>query len=156
MAPRHARFALIAAAAGLMATTGGCARMRDHQGYVFDETLAAAIQPGVDNQESVQGTLGRPTFVGQFTPRDWYYVSRNTRQAAFTTPRPIEETVLHVRFDEGGNVASVERTGLEKVVFIMPMLDKTPTLGRERSFFEELFSNVGQVGSLGGAGQPRQ
>ena len=156
MAPRHGRIALLASAIGLLVLTSGCARMRDHQGYVFDETLAEAIQPGVDNRDSVQGTLGRPTFVGQFTPNDWYYVSRNTRQAAFTMPRPVEQTVLKVTFDQSGNVAAVERSGLEEVVFIMPMLDKTPTLGRDRSFFEELFSNVGQVGSLGGAGQPQQ
>jgi outer membrane protein assembly factor BamE (lipoprotein component of BamABCDE complex) len=105
----------------------------------------------------VTGTLGRPTFVGQFDQRDWYYVSRNTRQAAFTMPRPVQQTVLRVRFDEAGNVAAVDRTGLEKVAFIMPMLDETPTLGRDRSFFEELFSNVGQVGSLGGGtGAPQQ
>lgn len=155
MAPRH-RTALLASAIGMMIVTSGCARMRDHQGYIFDETLATGIQPGVDNRDSVQGTLGRPTFVGQFTPNEWYYVSRNTRQAAFTMPRPVEQTVLKVSFDQAGNVAAVERTGIEKVVSIMPMLDKTPTLGRDRSFFDELFSNVGQVGSLGGMGQPQQ
>ena len=156
MAPRH-RTAFLASAIGLMIVTSGCARVRDHQGYIFDETLSNAIQPGVDNRDSVQGTLGRPTFVGQFTPNDWYYVSRNTRQAAFTMPRPIQQTVLKVSFDQAGNVAGVERTGIEEVVSIMPMLDKTPTLGRDRSFFDELFSNVGQVGALGGgAGQPQQ
>ena len=157
MAPRHVRTALLASAIGLLIMTSGCARMRAHQGYVFDETLASGIQPGIDNRDSVTGTLGRPTFVGQFDQRDWYYVSRNTRQAAFTMPRPVQQTVLRVRFDEAGNVAAVDRTGLEKVAFIMPMLDETPTLGRDRSFFEELFSNVGQVGSLGGGtGAPQQ
>ena len=66
----------------------GCTRIRDHQGHLIDDSLVAAIQPGVDNRDSVAGTLGRPTFVGQFDQRDWYYVSRNTRQLAFNMPRP--------------------------------------------------------------------
>ena len=127
----------------------GCSQVADRQGYVVDETLVTAIQPGVDNRDSVVGTLGRPTFVGQFDQRDWYYVSRNTRQFAFNTPHPVAQTVLHVRFDQAGNVASVERTGLEKVASIDPSSNKTPTLGRERSFFEELFGNIGTVGATG-------
>jgi outer membrane protein assembly factor BamE (lipoprotein component of BamABCDE complex) len=136
----------------MLVLTSGCARIREHQGHMLDETLVAAVQPGIDNRDSVTGTLGRPTFVGQFDQRDWYYVSRDTRQVAFAMPKAVRQTVLHVRFDEQGNVASVERTGLEKIASIQPMADKTPTLGRDRSFFQELFSNVGQVGSIAGTG----
>lgn len=147
------RGVLVAALMGSAIVATGCTRVRDHQGHLLDETLVASVQPGVDNQESVAATLGRPTFVGQFDQRDWYYVSRNTRQFAFSTPRPTEQTVLHVRFDESGKVAAVQRTGLDQVASISPMGDKTPTLGRDRSFFEELFGGIGQVGSSGAAPQ---
>jgi outer membrane protein assembly factor BamE (lipoprotein component of BamABCDE complex) len=126
-----------------------CTPIRLHQGYVADPTLISGIQPGVDNRDSVVGTLGRPTFVGQFDQRDWYYVSRETRQLAFARPRPTDQVVLHIRFDEQGNVQSVERTGMERIVSIDPDPRQTPTLGRERSLFEEIFGNVG-------AGQGRQ
>jgi len=130
---------------------------RPHErGFVMDETLVSGIQPGVDNRDSVTDTLGRPTFVGQFTERDWYYVSVDTRQLAFSSPNPVRETVLHVRFDDRGNVQSVERTGMEKIASISPMTEKTPTLGRNRSFFQELFSNVGTVNAGGGAANPNQ
>ena len=132
-----------------LATTAGCTRIKDHQGYLADETLVAAVQPGVDNRDSVAATLGRPTFTGQFDQRDWYYVSRNTENFGFNNPRPTKQMVLHIRFDEAGNVASVQRTGLEQVASIDPSPDKTPTLGRNRSFFEELFGNIGQVGAVG-------
>ena len=139
-----ARAGIAVIACGLV--LAGCTRIRDHQGYILDETLVTAIQPGVDNRESVAGTLGRPTFVGQFDQRDWYYVSRDTRQLAFNMPRPSEQTVLHIRFDEAGNVVNVERTGLELVANIDPSNEKTPTLGRERSLFDELFGNIGAMG----------
>lgn len=131
----------------------GCAQIREHRGYVVDPVLVAAVQPGVDNRESVQGTLGRPTFTGQFDQRDWYYVSRETSQMAFNRPRPISQTVLHIRFSEGGTVEQVNRTGLELARAIDPVGWRTPTLGSERSFFEDIFGNIGAVGQRGQPGQ---
>jgi len=142
--------ALVALALGA-ALTAGCTRVREHQGYIVDDSLVAAVQPGVDNRESVTGALGRPTFVGQFDQRDWYYVSRYTAQLAFRLPRPAEQVVLHVRFDEAGNVESVRRTGLELVANIEPASEETPTLGSNRSLLEELFGNIGAVGGRGQA-----
>jgi outer membrane protein assembly factor BamE (lipoprotein component of BamABCDE complex) len=138
------------AAAVLLA---GCAQMRAHKGVVIDPQLASAIQPGVDNKDSVTKQLGRPSFVGQFTPNDWYYVSRDVNQVAFRNPRVTKQTVMIVRFDPKGNVASVQRTGRELVMNVAPSGKKTPTLGRKRSFFEELFGNIGSVGAPGLPGQ---
>ncbi|MDO9369064.1 MAG: outer membrane protein assembly factor BamE [Sphingopyxis sp.] len=133
--------------------TSGCTQLKGRQGYVVDPLLTEAITAGVDNRESVEKTLGRPTFVGQFSNNEYYYVSRETRQLAFAKPRPVAQQVLRVRFDPAGNVAAVDRTGLELVSRISPNGDKTPTLGRERSFFEDIFGNIGAVGAPG-AGAP--
>jgi outer membrane protein assembly factor BamE (lipoprotein component of BamABCDE complex) len=145
--PNGARLSLaLVLGAGLLA---GCTSIQDHQGYVLDEPLVTGIQAGVDNRDSVLGTLGRPTFVGQFDQRDWYYVSRDTRQLAFNMPSPRTNDVIHIRFDEAGNVERVDRTGIELVARIDPSSDETPTLGRERSLLEELFGNIGAVGQMG-------
>ncbi len=136
------------------ALTGGCTRVRTHQGYVADKALIATISPGVDNRASVERTLGRPSFAGEFDPdRSWYYVSRDTRQFSFGTPKPVAQSVLIVHFDPAGNVSSVEHTGLEKIARIDPVRDKTPTLGRKANFFRDLFTNVG-TGAPAGAGAP--
>lgn len=139
----------------LMAATllGGCTQLRGRQGYIVDPVLTDAITPGVDNRESVEKTLGRPTFVGQFGNSEYFYVSRETRQLAFANPRPTAQLVLRVEFDTVGNVAAVDRKGLENVARISPEGDQTPTLGRERSFFEDIFGNIGAVGAPG-AGAP--
>ena len=97
--------------------------------------------------------LGRPSFIGQFTPNDWYYVSRDVNQVAFRNPHVTKQTVFIVRFDQKGNVASVQRTGKELVMNVDPSAAQTPTLGRKRSFFEELFGNIGTVGAPGVPGQ---
>jgi outer membrane protein assembly factor BamE (lipoprotein component of BamABCDE complex) len=129
----------------------GCTSVgvKAHKGAVVDPQLASAIQPGVDNKESVAKTLGRPSFTGQFTPNDWYYVSRDTNQFAFRNPRVTQQTVYRVRFDQAGNVVAVDRTGKDMIAAIEPSSRKTPTLGRKRSFFDELFGNIGTVGAAG-------
>jgi outer membrane protein assembly factor BamE (lipoprotein component of BamABCDE complex) len=135
------------AAVALAASLSGCAEIRNHQGYVIDRTLVASVQPGVDNRESVQKTLGDPSFASQFDSGTWYYFARATKQFSFGLPKPVDQTLLAVHFDPKGNVSGIERTGLDRVVKVSPVKDKTPTLGRKRSLFQELFGNIGAVGS---------
>ena len=93
-----------------------------------------------------------------FTPNDWYYVARDTKTVAFRSQKVMDQDVLHVHFDQAGNVSAVNMTGKELVANISPVKDKTPTLGRQRSFFDELFGNIGVLnqGALGGQQQPGQ
>jgi len=138
--------------AGLAVLVAGCATTRAHKGVVLDQQLVSTIQPGVDNKASVEKLLGRPSFVGQFTPNDWYYFSRDTNQVAFRNPRVSKQTVLHVRFDQGGNVTGLEHSGKELVLGLDPSRRYTLTLGRKKSFLDELFSNIGNVGGAGAPG----
>jgi outer membrane protein assembly factor BamE (lipoprotein component of BamABCDE complex) len=126
-----------------------CAGIQDHRGAVIDPELSSAVQVGVDNKDSVTKTLGRPSFVAEFNPNDWYYVSRDTKTIAFRDPKVLDQTVLHVRFDAAGNVAAIDRSGKELIASINPANAKTPTLGRKRSFFDELFGNIGTIGQPG-------
>ncbi len=152
MAFSYKRTAALAGLTVLALATTGCHKVRGYQGYVSDTVLIDGIQAGVDNRASVEKTLGRPSFGGQFDASDWYYVSRQTRRYEFNKPKASDTMVLRVHFDASGNVASVSKSGLEKVASINPVRDKTPTLGKHRGFFEDLFGNIGQVGSVGQGG----
>ncbi|MXP26072.1 outer membrane protein assembly factor BamE [Altererythrobacter indicus] len=147
------QFGRIGAVVALACASAACSSITTHRGYIVDETLMYAVHPGIDNERSVEGTLGQPSFKSQFGQPTWYYVSSTTEQAPFTTPHITAQTVLAVKFDSKGNVVSADRTGMDQVVRIHPNGDSTPTLGRERSFLEDLFGNIGQVGGMpGGAG----
>jgi outer membrane protein assembly factor BamE (lipoprotein component of BamABCDE complex) len=136
-----------------LALAGGCSRVRDHKGYVVDTSLIDTVKAGVDNRDSVSKTLGHPTLESQFDGgTDWYYLSRDTRQLAFANPRPTAQMLMTVKFDRDGNVTGVSKSGLERVAQISPAHGKTPTLGRNRSFFQELFGNIGQLGQSGQSG----
>ena len=139
-------------AGALLAMTlaaGGCAAIKENRGFIVDPTLTESVQPGIDNKQSVQGTLGTPTFTSQFGRETWYYIASTTSQKPFTTPKIREHTVLAIQFQPSGDVASSTFAGMEKVVHLHPDHDHTPTLGRERGFFQDLFGNIGQVGSFG-------
>ena len=144
---------LLLAAATLAIGLSGCASIKDHRGYLVDGPLLDSVQAGVDNRSSVEKMLGRPSFISQFGRQDWYYVSTNTRQSAFSAPHAKENLLVHIMFDDKGTVTGVERTGMENVAQIEPDGDKTPTLGRNRGFLEDLFGNIGQVGAGGAGGQ---
>ncbi|WP_265569521.1 outer membrane protein assembly factor BamE [Sphingomicrobium nitratireducens] len=135
--------------AALCVSLAACAGVRDSSGYIAMPELVDAVEVGIDNKASVERTLGRPTFTGQFDDKNWYYVTRQTSQFAFRKPKLTDASIIHVQFDDAGNVAVVDRGGPELAVNIDPAGGKTPTLGREKSFFEELFGNIGSVGQAG-------
>lgn len=144
----------VRALAGLsaaIAMLAGCSSIRDQRGYLIDSLTYSGIRAGIDNQRSVEATLGNPTFTSQFGEPTWYYVSSTTGQRPFGRPRIADQAVLAIRFDAAGNVASVDRSGLDRVVYISPDSEETPTLGRERGFLEDLFGNIGAVGAAGPA-----
>ena len=151
------RMAALVTAVGLL---GACTGIREHRGFVIDPQLAQGIQVGVDNKDSVAKSMGRPTFTGQFDPNDWYYVSQDTKEVGFTHPNVQKAEILHVRFDQAGNVASVDKGDKRRIAQVRPMKGSTPTMGRKKSLIDELFSNIGTVGAAGlpgsGGGGPSQ
>jgi outer membrane protein assembly factor BamE (lipoprotein component of BamABCDE complex) len=144
----------LSAAAVMGAATGGCTPVRTHQGYILDVDLINSVQPGIDTRATVLTVLGKPSFAAQFDQGDWYYIARDTHNLAFRRPTPNQATTLRVSFDQRGVVKTIDRTGMEQLASISPYGKTTPTLGRSRSFFQELFGNIGTVGAGGGGGGP--
>jgi len=147
-----AKIAIALSGAVLLA---GCVSIKDHRGAVIDPEFASAIRVGVDDKASVEQMLGRPTFTGEFSENDWYYVSQDTKTFAFQNPKVKQQTVLHIRFNQAGGVDAVEQTGPELVAKIDPVNDKTPTLGRKRTLLEDIFGNIGTVNSPAVPGSQR-
>lgn len=136
--------------AGLVAFAGtACSRTTNNQGYIIDPELIASVQPGVDNKQSVEKTLGRPTMVATWDDNSWYYISRLTKQMAYLRPSTADQTMLIVHFTPDGTVREVERRGVDQVVDIRPNRDRTETMGRESGILADLFGNIGQVGAGG-------
>lgn len=144
---------LMGAALGLATiATGACVPLKGHQGYVVDSDLVNSVQPGVDNRQSVLQVLGKPTFTSEFNQGDWFYVSRDTRNFAYNNPKVTGQITLRISFDGRGTVTGIHRTGAEEIASISPYGKVTPTLGRKRNLFDELFGNIGTVNAANGGG----
>ncbi|MDA0339070.1 MAG: outer membrane protein assembly factor BamE [Proteobacteria bacterium] len=129
----------------------GCARTVNHRGYLIDEDIVQEIRPGVDNRASVSAALGTPSVKPAFDEDTWFYVSRTQENWAFFKPDVTEHQVIVVSFDESGNVASIERLGMDDTQKV-DLIDKTtPTRGKELGFFEQIFSNIGRFSGPGPA-----
>ncbi|GHF29067.1 hypothetical protein GCM10017044_25400 [Kordiimonas sediminis] len=114
------------------------------RGYVFDKELADAIQPGVDNRQSVIGTLGGPTMRASFNDNIWYYVSTTVRVRPVFWPDAKEHRVLAISFNDSGIVDDVRNYDMNDRRVVNPVGDKTPTRGREMNVFQQIFMNVGR------------
>ena len=142
----------LVAAVGIAVAIGACAPLRSHQGYIVDVDLVNSVQPGVDNRQSVLQVLGKPTFASQFDEGDWYYIARDSRNFAFNNPKANAQITLKLSFDRAGTVTAISRSGVEQVASIDMYGKTTPTLGKKRGFFEDLFGGIGTVGAAGGGG----
>src|SRR3546814_11935062 len=101
MKRRRAVAVVLIAAAGM--GPSACTSIRESRGYVVDAVLVNSVQPGIDNQRSVEGTLGRPSFISQYGEPTWYYVSSVAGRKPFVRPRIRDHSVLAIRFDDSGN-----------------------------------------------------
>ncbi|MFC3579016.1 outer membrane protein assembly factor BamE [Sphingomonas hylomeconis] len=141
------------AALGLACVAAGaCTPLKSHQGYIIDADLVNSVQPGVDNRTSVLQVLGKPSFTSQFNEGDWYYISRDARNFAYNNPKVRDQTTIRISFDPRGTVTGIAKGDQTQVASISPSNKSTPTLGRKRGFFDELFGNIGTVGAIGGQG----
>jgi outer membrane protein assembly factor BamE (lipoprotein component of BamABCDE complex) len=129
--------------------SAACAPVVSQRGYIPDQEKVASIQVGVDDKATVEDRLGTPTNIATFDGDVWYYISSKEEQFAFFDPETTERTILAISFDAEGKVSNLEKYGLEDGQVVAVVDRETPTRGRELSFLQQMFGNIGR--GLGGA-----
>ena len=129
----------------------GCTPVVNQRGYLPDPIAEASITDGIDTKTTVQDKLGDPSTRATFNADAWYYISSVQRQVAFFNPDTVKRSILAVYFDKDGKVTSMKHYGLKDGHVVAFETRTTPTLGREITFLQELFSATPGV-PLGGAG----
>jgi outer membrane protein assembly factor BamE (lipoprotein component of BamABCDE complex) len=150
---RHIQRSLPAAlvAAGLALALGACEQTVQVRGNMPLEEDLAQINPGVHSRNDVARLLGSPSAISTFQDSKWYYIGQKTSDFAFFAPEVLERKVVVVSFDNTGNVAQTETLTLADSQDIDPIDRKTPTEGKELTFLQQIFGNLGRFsGSVGG------
>ena len=144
--PKTSLSASIAAllVAGLVAGLGGCVPNVDQRGNLPEPDKLALIQPGRTTREEVAKILGTPSSTAIFDDKNWYYISRKTKQVAFLDPDVLDQQVFIVNFDDKGVVRGLDRKELKDGRDIEPAPGATPAPGRELTFLEQILGNVGR------------
>ena len=131
--------------AGVLALAlGACEQTVQVRGNIPDGEMISKINPGVHTRIDITSLLGSPSTVSTFQDSKWYYIGQKTTQFAFFEPEVLERKVLVISFDEAGYVADTRTYGLEDGKIIDPVERITPTEGRELSFIQQLFGNLGR------------
>ncbi|MGB0959917.1 MAG: outer membrane protein assembly factor BamE [Halocynthiibacter sp.] len=135
----------------LSMSLGACSAVYRNHGYVPPEEDLELVTVGVDTRDSIEDVLGVPSAGGVLSDGDWYYVSSRWKHFGWQKPKPIERTVLAVRFDDKGTVTNVEKFGLEdgKVVVLSRRVTESNIKGI--SLIGQLLGNLGNFGGFGGA-----
>ena len=144
---RHGIFAALVAA-----SLGACAAVENQRGYVPDQEVLGTLVVGTDTKQTVSEKLGNPTVAGTFDNNTWYYISSHDVQTAFFAPHPIDRNIVAVEFDNGGQVASIKRYGMQDGRVVDYASRETPTRGRDLSILQQIFNAV--PGNIGQQAQP--
>lgn len=122
-----------------------CSTLDDSHGYVPDDALLAQVEVGRDTKDTVARILGRPTTSGIIDDLGWYYVKSDYERFLWRAPVEVNREVVAVSFAENGQVANVERYGLEDGQVVALSRRVTTSNTRGIGFLRQLFSNIGNL-----------
>ena len=141
-------------AAAVAAGLSACAPIKDVRGYVPDEEKLADIKVGQDTKETVQKKLGTPSSTAAFGDPTWYYISVEQERYAFFSPDVTKREILAVQFTDQGKVAELRNYGMEDGQVIALVDRETPSRGKELSFLQQVFGNIGGPSASSGPSGP--
>ena len=108
------------------------------------------IQPGATRDQVLQA-IGSPSSVGTFDNKTWYYVGQMTEDYAFYATKVIDRKVVAITFDDSGRVAEIKNLGKDDSQDVQMVSRTTPSVGRDVSIWNQLFSNLGRSPAMPGA-----
>lgn len=132
------------ACALVAATLTACAPIEQNHGYVPTETELALLTVGVDTQDTVASTIGRPSAQTLLDESAWYYIQSRYRTVGPREPKEIDRQVVAISFDPDGVVTNIERFGLEDGRVITLSRRVTDSGLSRPSLITELFKNFGR------------
>ena len=126
--------------AGLLA----CAPVIDNRGYVFDESLLPQLKVGATTEADIITLMGSPSTASTLNGGAYYYISSKFITEAYRAPRETERRVLAIFFDDDKKIRDLGFYTLEDGNIVTIVARTTETQGRELSFLQQIFGNLGR------------
>ena len=125
-------------------SAAACSPVVKTSGYKPDTEVLANLKPGVHNRDDVSEMLGSPSSVSGFKPETWFYVFKQTERLAFLEPELKDSQVVSLTFDARGILSDVVTQGPDTLKQVTPIERKTPTVGEEPGFVDQMIGNIGR------------
>lgn len=121
----------------------GCAATFTNHGYTPTEAELESIIVGVDNRDSVEETVGRPSSTGVLQEGGWFYISSKVRYYTYNEPEVIDRQLVAISFNSRGTVTNIERFTLAdgQVITLSRRVTKTGIKGV--GFIQQMLRNLG-------------
>lgn len=128
----------------MLATLGACTSYVDYRGYLPKQGDLQRVQVGMAKTE-VEALLGSPstTATVNYSGDSYYYITSVVEERGFLDPKETDRRVFAVRFGQDDRVQSFANYGLEDGQIIDFNTRETPTKGREYTFLQQIFGNIG-------------
>lgn len=108
--------------------------------------LPSTLEKLVIGQTTMQETaklLGTPSAIATFDKHIWYYISDKREVYGVFDNTLLEHQVLELTFNDQDKLASKKIYGKDELRSVNYSQTETPTAGREFTFWEQLFGNLG-------------
>jgi len=128
-----------------------CAPVIDNRGYVFDESLLPQLVVGTTSEADIITIMGSPSTVSTLNDGAYYYISSRFITEAYRAPRETERRVLAIFFDEDKKIRDLGFYTLEDGNIVTIVERTTETQGRELTFLQQIFGNLGRFESGDGS-----
>lgn len=151
---RVCKAVLLAALPVIALAASGCQATYNQRGYVAPANMSKLIRVGVDNKASLETSLGSPSTIGTFNENIWYYISSVQEDLLFFKPEETQRQVVAVLFDANQTVAGVKTLTLADGAEVDFSDRETPARGRELTFLQQIFGNVGRGSPIGDLNNP--
>lgn len=128
-----------------------CAPVIDNRGYVFDESLLPQLVVGTTSAADIITIMGSPSTVSTLNDGAYYYISSRFITEAYRAPRETERRVLAIFLDEDKKIRDLGFYTLEDGNIVTIVERTTETQGRELTFLQQIFGNLGRFESGDGS-----
>lgn len=128
----------------LIVLLAGCESIIHLRGNYVEEADLQKIEAGVTTRKEVFTLLGPPSHIQMFDGEGWYYLGEKTKEVSFFHPEVLTRKVIYISFAANDKVEKIDiQDDIEGFKFEI-IEEKTPTLGRDPSFFKEIFGSIGK------------
>lgn len=134
-----------------LALSTACSPVIHNHGYVFEDAKVDQLQRGQTTPDQVKQLLGTPTTTSVIENQSYYYIYIRQETYTYKKPEEVDRRVLAVYFGDDNTLSDFGYYGIENGNVVSFIDRATPTSGKEISFLQQIFGNLGRFDS-GGAG----